>query len=265
MSKKQVLGFLPSDGRRLWWLNVVTAILHAASAAAIFALTEKRAVSPVHIEHANDFRGNESFYGPSTTHVGSATVGYLSGVFLLLAAIDHFTVATILKKTYERQLASSRNYFRWIEYSFSASIMHVMIAMLSGVMSVQLLLAIAGLTVVTMLCGLLQEKVNYRYQGKLDRKTFWPFWIGCVPHLAGWAVIYITFGYSAGDAPPFVWIVMFGLFQTDALFAVNMYLQQSEWWRWKRYVFGEYVFIFLSLVAKSMLAWTNFGGTRSLM
>ncbi len=48
------------------------------------------------------------------------------------------------------------------------------------------------------------------------------------------------------------------------MFAVNMWLQQQEWGRWKEYVFGEYVFIALSFSAKSMLAWTNYGGTKSL-
>lgn len=264
MSKKQA-ALSPDDSRRLWYLNIATALLHTASAAVIFALTETRAVSPVHVDHANKFRGNLSLYGPDTTHVGGATVGYLSGVFLLLAAVDHAAVATVFRPTYESQLARARNYFRWIEYSFSASVMHVMIAMLSGVMSVQLLVAIAGLTISTMTGGLLQEKINGRYQGRPHRKNFWPFWAGCVPHLTAWTVIFVTFGYSASDAPAFVWIVMFGLFQTDALFAVNMFFQQSEWWWWKRYLFGEYVFIGLSLVAKSMLAWTNFGGTRSLL
>ena len=253
------------DSRKLRILNAVAAVVHLVSAAAIFALTEQDAVSPVYVFKANEHRGNATLYGPAFEHMGSAKVGYLAGVFLLLAAIDHGAIATVLRRTYEAQLVQSTNYFRWAEYAFSASVMHVMIAMLAGVMSLQLLLAIAGLTAATMMFGLLQELINTKRQGRPERKSFAAFWIGCISHLVCWTVILITFHRSAasGKAPAFVYVVMVGLFQTDAAFAVNMYLQQRELWRWRRYLFGEYGFIVLSLTAKLLLAWTNFGGTRS--
>ncbi len=40
-----------------------------------------------------------------------------------------------------------------------------------------------------------------------------------------------------------------------------MILQYKKVGRWKDYLFGEYVYILLSLFAKTMLAWLVFGGT----
>ena len=43
-------------------------------------------------------------------------------------------------------------------------------------------------------------------------------------------------------------------------FAINMVLQYKGVGRWKDYLYGERIYIVLSLVAKSILAWLAFGG-----
>jgi hypothetical protein len=40
-----------------------------------------------------------------------------------------------------------------------------------------------------------------------------------------------------------------------------MVFQYRQTWRWRNYLFGEYTYIFLSLTAKSLLAWQVFAGT----
>jgi len=45
------------------------------------------------------------------------------------------------------------------------------------------------------------------------------------------------------------------------VFAVNMLLQYKKVGLWKNYIFGEAMYILLSLLAKSALAWQVFGGT----
>jgi Heliorhodopsin len=61
-------------------------------------------------------------------------VGPLVGAFLLLAALDHGLVALPpFRARYERCLAAGVNPFRWLEYSLSASLMVVLIAMLTGI------------------------------------------------------------------------------------------------------------------------------------
>ena len=249
---------------RLRRLNCAAAVLHLVSAVILFALTDKDAKTPVYTFYANEHRGNQTLYGPAHTLLGHARVGYLAGVFLLLASLDHAIVATVRREWYEYELQFAQNTVRWIEYAFSASIMHIMIAMLCGVMSLYLLLAIFGLTATTMMFGLLQERMNWALQGKPLRKSMLPFWLGCIPYIVVWIILFAVFGQSAAQAPVFVWIVMFGLFVNESLFAANMYAQQREMGRWRDYIYGEYAFIVLSFTAKSMLAWTNFIGTRSL-
>jgi hypothetical protein len=47
-------------------------------------------------------------------------------------------------------------------------------------------------------------------------------------------------------------------------FAVNMVLQYKQAGRWKDYLFGEKVYIFLSLTAKSLLSWMVFANVLVL-
>ena len=86
--------------------------------------------------------------------------GYLSAVFLLLSAIDHFLVITCAKSSYEVGLVNEYNIYRWLEYSISASVMRVMIAILSGISNVHTLILIFGLPATTMLFGLAFDLEN---------------------------------------------------------------------------------------------------------
>jgi hypothetical protein len=51
------------------------------------------------------------------------------------------------------------------------------------------------------------------------------------------------------------------LFVFFNIFAVNMVLQYKKVGKWKDYLFGERVYIILSLTAKTLLAWQIFAGT----
>jgi hypothetical protein len=63
--------------------------------------------------------------------------------------------------------------------------------------------------------------------------------------------------------PLFVYFIMGTIFILFFSFALNMYLQYKKVGPWSNYLFGEKVYIFLSLIAKSALAWQVFYGTLS--
>ena len=66
---------------------------------------------------------------------------------------------------------------------------------------------------------------------------------------------------GSGSPPAFVYAIFFSLFVFFNSFAINMVLQYKQVGRWKDYVYGEVVYVVLSLTAKSALAWQVFGGT----
>ncbi|MDD3480851.1 MAG: heliorhodopsin HeR [Patescibacteria group bacterium] len=189
-------------------------------------------------------------------------VGPAVASFLFLSAIAHFSVSLIpqVRNWYEKNLGKGMNLARWIEYSFSSSVMIVIIAMLTGIYSAVALMCIFALNAMMVLFGWMMELHN-----QTTKKTDWTSFIfGCVAGIVPWIAIALYLGFSGeGDmrAPDFVYWIFFSLFLFFNVFAVNMVLQYKKLGKWQDYLYGERMYIILSLVAKSLLAWQVFAGT----
>jgi Heliorhodopsin len=178
-------------------------------------------------------------------------------VFLGLAALDHLLTATVLRGRYESDLRAGLNRFRWIEYSLSATIMVVLIAFYNGITGISAVIAIVGANTAMILFGWLQELMNP--PGR-SHTTLLPFWFGCIAGAAPWIAILIN-TVGAETIPTFVYGIIVSLFVFFMSFAVNQWLQYRRIGRWADYAYGERVYLVLSLVAKSALAWQIFSGS----
>lgn len=184
----------------------------------------------------------------------------LIAVFFFLSASAHLIIATVYRKRYEQNLTVGINMARWFEYALSASIMMVAIALLVGVYDAMSLLMIFVLTAIMNLMGLVMEVHN-----QTTKETNWiSYWVGCFAGTIPWLVIAFYFWDSAmnGSQPPaFVYWIFVSIFLFFNCFAINMVLQYKKIGPWKDYIYGEWMYIVLSLVAKSLLAWQVFAGT----
>ena len=197
---------------------------------------------------------------PTTKVLFNISLPVLIAIFLFISATFHFIIATIYNKQYNKDLSLGMNKFRWVEYSLSASVMMVAIALLVGVYDSMSLVMIFALTSVMNIMGLVMEIHNQTTQ-----KTNWlSYYIGCVAGAIPWLVIVFYFWLGADNgskAPTFVYWIFVSIFIFFNCFAVNMVLQYKKIGPWKNYIYGERVYIILSLVAKSLLAWQVFAGT----
>ena len=179
-------------------------------------------------------------------------------VFLFISAFCHLLVS--LPKVfpwYIRNLGRHINYVRWYEYSLSASVMIVVIASLCGITDLVSLLGLFVLTAGMNLFGLMMELHN-----QSTAKTNWTAFIfGSIAGVVPWAAIILYFVKSTPAPPTFVYAVVVSLMVLYAMFPLNMWLQYTRKGRWRNYVWGEYGYMFLSLTAKSLLAWQVFAGT----
>lgn len=185
-------------------------------------------------------------------------VDLLVALFLALALIDHLFVATIGRKRYEANVARGINPARWWEYSVSASIMVVLIAMLSGASDVVALLMMFGANAAMILFGLVMERTNL---GR-EEVDWSPFVYGCLIGAVPWIGIAIQFmlSESDGSVPGFVYGIFVSLFILFNGFAVNMWLGYRGKGRWNDPLFVELVYVILSLTAKTALAWQVYSG-----
>jgi hypothetical protein len=177
-------------------------------------------------------------------------------VFLLISALALLTIASpMVFPWYKRNLLESRNYGRWIEYFFSSSVMIVLISQICGISDIAALLAIFGINASMILFGALQEK--YEKPGKPNLLSFWfGSFAGIIPWIA--IVIYVIAPGVTVSPPGFVYGIIVSLFLFFNCFAVNMILQYKQVGPWRDYLFGEKVYIVLSLTAKALLAWQVF-------
>ena len=136
----------------------------------------------------------------------------------------------------------------------------VAIALLVGIYDFGSLLMLFFLTSGMNLMGLVMEVHN-----QTTKKTNWlSYWIGTLLGLVPWVVVAMYFWasntYGGGQVPTFVYWIYGSIFIFFMSFAVNMYLQYNKIGKWADYLYGERVYVILSLVAKSLLAWQVFGG-----
>jgi hypothetical protein len=241
--------------KRLRLYNALAGVFHLAQGAVIVALS-------------NDFKlpVTASFLaGPPGTPPAAPTVlfqvplGLAVAAFLFMSALAHFILTLPgVFPWYVKNLKRTRNYARWIEYAFSSSLMVVLIGMLPGVFDVAAIIAIFGVNASMLLFGLLME--HYEEPGN---PNWMAFIFGCLTGIVPWLAlgVYLWSPGSAAEPPAFVYAIFASMFVFFNSFAVNMVLQYKKVGPWRDYLFGEKVYVLLSLTAKSLLAWLVFANT----
>lgn len=245
--------------------NWLLAFLHAAQGVAVIVLS-KDVTFPV----TTNFLTKDSLASTAdkpvlvsaTRWLADINLGYVVAAFFFMSAIAHLSIATWYRKKYEHNLEHGVNKARWYEYALSASTMMVAIAMIAGISDLSTLMLMFGATAVMNLCGLVMEVANQKRE-KLDWSAYW---VGCLAGILPWiAYAYYVYGSekygSAGGPPTFVYFILVSIFLFFNSFAVNMWLQYKKKGRWADYLYGEKVYMILSLLAKSALAWQVFAGT----
>lgn len=246
--------------KKLRLYNFIMGCLHFLQAVIILAMSTDFKL-PVTTSFLN-FDEVTGKLQPITENLFKLQLGPVIALFLLLSAIAHFTLTLPnVFPWYTRNLKKGINYARWYEYALSASVMIIIIAMLSGVYDLASLILVFSLTAVMNLCGLIMEVHNQNTE-----KTSWlSFNIGSFAGIMPWIAIAIYFFGSTstaeGSVPTFVYFILPTLFVFFFTFALNMVLQYKKIGPWRDYLYGEKAYVLLSLVAKSALAWQVFFGT----
>lgn len=242
-------------------LNSIAGILHLSSAIAFISLKKKSFKITTHIDYQNWVcDANDDCVIESDKVDGLELDGiWLIVSFSFLSAFFHF-VAVIFRQFYKRNVSEGVNILRWVEYSISAPIMIVVIALVNGVTSLQTLILIFFTMSTVMLIGYVQELFDSNRYPTNVRIT--PHLIGWIPYICVWIVIFITFGTSVMNSPSkppeFVYAIVFTLFFLFTTFGINqlLYIVGSV----QSYQTSEIVYVVLSFVSKLTLSWILYGG-----
>ncbi len=265
MEQVQAIQVSDQKAKGLRWWNLSMGFLHLIQGIVVLALSTSFSL-PV-VGNFLRFDVLTQSLQPYPETLFNINIGVAVAVFLFLSAFFHFLVSTVFYKTYLKNLSQHINIFRWIEYSFSASIMLVIISMLVGIYDIAALIVIFGINAAMILFGWIMEKHNgsTSLTTGQNAKTDWTsFAFGSIIGAIPWIAIALYLFFAGGDgqkAPSFVYWIYFSIFVFFNCFAINQVLQYKKTGKWQDYLYGEKVYIILSLVAKSLLAWQVFAGT----
>lgn len=247
------------DQKKLWVINLSASALHFVQGILVLVFSSNFSL-PVTTSFVQ-FSVVTQKLEPVIENIGSLRIGPIIAAFFFLSAFAHLAVSiSRTREWYLKNLAKGINIARWVEYSLSSSLMIIVIAMLVGMYDAVSLMLMFGLNAMMILFGWLMELHN-----QTTEKTNWTSYIfgtiaGAIPWVA--IAVYLA-GAGSGDAKPptFVYWIFFSIFVFFDIFALNMFLQYKKLGPWKKYLYGEYTYIVLSLVAKSLLAWQVWAGT----
>jgi hypothetical protein len=200
---------------------------------------------------------------PMVEEVMSAPVHLLAIGVVLVAGTYHSVVASpLLYKSYITKLEQRMNPYRWLEYSFTASLIVSIVGLLTGVFDIFLQISLFVLCAGMMIYAYMFEQLNVRRQ--YGEPVNWvPFWSGLFLGSLPWAIIFSYYLSAVHDYQGWtsIWSsVVFSIFLTYALSMLNMFFTVKNWTFWKDYVFSEKIFLLLSVTAKTLLLWQIYFG-----
>ncbi len=259
---------IPADkARSLRRWNRSLSFLHGGQFLLMLAVSSTAVLFEVVVPTIRPVLTDGKFSGvePSTVQLTSFPLAWLIASFFLMSSIAHFAAGWPLRARYEAFLARGINPLRWVEYSFSSTVMIVAIAYISYITDFPALVAIAFCNVAMILFGWSMEAAN---EGR-ENPDWKHFIFGCIAGIAPWLAIFsIVWAFSAQSGlpegagiPAFVYVIIGSLFVAFNIFAITMVLQYKKVGRWSDYLYGEKTYMILSLVAKTLLAWQVWSGT----
>lgn len=248
------------EGKKLQKFNFVMGMIHLVQAAILFYLVNYSFTIPVLTRFFD--KSTTGGYTVTTKVLFDAPVAVVGPLFLLIAAVFHLFIASPLYiRKYESNIRKGINPIRWWEYSISSSLMLVVLMMMGGLVELPSVVFVFTLNFIMNMWGLEME----RYNQFTDKNKWFPFNMGVIAGIVPWIIGGLYFWVSTSNIADSIpswakigFIITFLFFNS---FAVNMWLQYKKIGPWKKYIYGERAYIWLSLISKSALAWIIVLGT----
>ena len=241
------------DPGRLRLLNLVFGLAHLLQAVVFIVLSED-----VDLDVTAMFASGPpgSPVDPGALEVlFSYPLGPAIALFSLLSAFFHLLIVSPWGwPRYVAELSGGQNRFRWVEYSLSASLMIVLIAGITGITDVAALVALFGVNASMILFGWLMETTNDPGRGA----DWSPYVFGCIAGIVPWIAIGVTCSAPARKSRTSSTGSSCPSSSCSTALPSTSCCSTGAIGRWADYLFGERIYVWLSLTAKSLLAWQIF-------
>jgi len=250
----------PRLGQFYKW-NIWLAVIFIVQAAAILLLSTTHDVTVTTNYVAPDpllSATGQTVLVAAVHRLFEVNIAFLIAFFLLLAGVAHVVSASVYRKRYEVELNRGSNRVRWIEYACTAALILGVVALLGGVYDLSSLLMIMALTASMYIVGLFVD-LRARARPLLEWSSYR---LACLAGLLpGFVLLFYAFAthlYGATHLPSFVYWLYGSMAIIFVALAANFYLQHKAQGKWVDYLYGERIFMIISVVAKTAMAWQIF-------
>ena len=211
MSTPLLLNEKPSTSLRK--LNLVCASIQACLAIGMVTwLSTSKVNEAVFPLESGDYKANGQ--GDRLFQIPPSALIILLVIFTVVTSSFHI-LYSMGAADYNKNVAEGKNWMRWVEYSITASIMLLVIALSSGVLSLDSQIFIVTCSVCCMLCGLVAEQMEGPFSIKILVTS-----IGWILLVVAYFVIFRHFSLSASKAPNFVYAIVISMFIMFVSFGV---------------------------------------------
>jgi hypothetical protein len=195
----------------------------------------------------------------ASRHLFDINGAYIVAAFIFITAVVHLLTATVYRAQYEADLKRNINRLRWVGYALTGATMMVTIGLVSGIRDIATLILIFTLSGIAALIGFAVERAG---QGKV--KPNWPAYaLACLAGVAPGVIFlwsaWAASAYGAGLSG-YVYILFASMVILGGGLAVAVGLQQAQKGSFKDYLYAEKIFMIISGLLITALAWQVFAG-----
>lgn len=202
---------------------------------------------------------NSPVFVSASRHLFYINIAFIIAIVLFVLAIIHGIIAVSHRQRYEENLFKGINTYRWIEFSFTFSMVILIIGLFVGIFDSATLISVIALVLLMTGLYLLTDIVNQR-----KRQTDWlPYILGSMAGIIPLIVIgwYSLMGILFGNSlPSYIYWLVASMFILLICFMAITYLYNKHIGRWSDNIYNEQAFIILSLVINTAFVWQVFAG-----
>lgn len=165
---------------------------------------------------------SSAYNTPSIVDAGYISLPYFIAVAPAISFVHHLLYCQLSSEQIVANVSSGLHLYRWMDYSISAGVITISVAVMCGIRHIFVYIGIGGMNIGTMMCGFATEACPY---GK-PKIVF--FSAGCLLQVMTWSIIYTMFGSALAVSdlvPSFVIVLNIVIICCYAAYAVEAYVE----------------------------------------
>jgi len=255
----------PAELQQLHKMNGWLALVFAVQAVAVVLFGGSKVVPVTSSYLAVDQLGTQAtghqVLAVAARHLFDIRFTIVAAIFLAVFALTNLALATVGRKQYEQRLQRGMHIARWLSFALGGGLMVAAIGLESGIYEVTGLIALFGFTVLGVSLEPLAERLHREARGTMLAAAV------CTTATVAASLPWIMLGIGVlgavlwnGHIPGSVYVMYVTTLVLLGCWGLAARFRMTARGKWGDVLYAEKMYMFLGLVAATILAWQIFAG-----